>query len=56
MSFYNFGQKGPFLWLYMAIKFELLLVITFMAFYDCVGTLLKINFPSELHANQSKRI
>ena len=28
-----------FLWLFMAIKFELSLVITFMAFYDCVRTL-----------------
>ena len=29
-------KKGPF---FMAIKFELSLVITFMAFYDCVQTL-----------------
>ena len=32
-------KKGPFLWLFMAIKFYLSLVITFMAFYDCVRTL-----------------
>ena len=35
-------KKGPFLWLFMAIKFELSLVITFMAFYDCVRTLVCI--------------
>ena len=32
-------KKGPFLWLFLAIKFQLSLVITFMAFYDCVRTL-----------------
>ena len=32
-------KKGLFLWLFMAIKFELSVVITFMAFYDCVRTL-----------------
>ena len=36
---YDFGKKGPFLCLFMAIKIELSLVITFMAFYDCVRTL-----------------
>ena len=28
------SKKVHFLWLFMAIKFELSLVITFMAFYD----------------------
>ena len=37
MTFYGFGQKGS---IFMAIKFELSLVITFMAFYDCVRTLI----------------
>ena len=33
-------KKGPFFMaFYIAIKFELSLVITFMAFYDCVRTL-----------------
>ena len=35
-------KKGPFSWLFIAIKFKLSLVITFMAFYDCVRTLYKI--------------
>ena len=33
---YGFGQKRS---IFIAIKFELSLVITFMAFYDCVRTL-----------------
>ena len=36
MTFYGFDKKWPF---FMAIKFEISLVITFMAFYDCVRTL-----------------
>ena len=38
MTFYGFGQKGS---IFMAIKFEFSLVITFMAFYDCIRTLLR---------------
>ena len=37
-------KKDPFLWLFMAIKFELSLVVTFMAFYDCVRTLYNVLF------------
>ena len=33
------SKKVHFLWLFIAIKFELSFVITFMAFYDCVRTL-----------------
>ena len=35
MNFLAFVKKGLF---FMAIKFEISLVITFMAFYDCVRT------------------
>ena len=40
MTFMALVKKGPF---FMAIKFQLSLVITFMAFYDCVRTL--FSFP-----------
>ena len=56
-------KNGPFLWLFMAIKFELSLVITFMAFYDCVRTLqitqfqptgnrLYVYFGNTIHINE----
>ena len=34
------SKKVHFLWLFIAIKFKLSLVITFMAFYDYVRTLI----------------
>ena len=43
MTYDGFGKKKSifygFLWLFMAITFELSLLNTFMAFYDCVRTL-----------------
>ena len=45
-------KKGPFFMAFMAIKFLLSLVITFMAFYDCVRTLsLQEADESNLHWN-----
>ena len=42
MTLWLWSKKVYFLWLFIAIKFELSLVITFMAFYDCVRTLQSI--------------
>ena len=41
-------KKVHFLWLFVAIKFELSLVITFMAFHDCVRTLLIVLYDNQI--------
>ena len=43
------SKKVCFLWLFIAIKLEFGLFITFMAFYDCVRTL--VNVGKSLSAN-----